>query len=165
MLVLGDAGERGARLALAAGAERHHLVGRQIPVSVDAAEVLHAIEITGLAGDLRDALHGAADHDHLALGGARGLRHGAHARDMRRERGHRHAGGRRPDQLGERFRHVRLRGRAALAHRIGGIADQREATLGAQRAQFRFVGRRSENRGGIDLPVTGVQDRPRAACG
>ena len=36
MLVLGDARERRARLALAAGAERHHLVGRQMAVGVDA---------------------------------------------------------------------------------------------------------------------------------
>ena len=39
MLVLGDARERGARLALAAGAQRHHLVGRQIAVDLHAAEL------------------------------------------------------------------------------------------------------------------------------
>ena len=39
MLVLGDARERRARLALAAGAQRHHLVGRQMAVDVDAAEI------------------------------------------------------------------------------------------------------------------------------
>ena len=37
MLVLGDARERRARLALAAGAERDHLVGRQIAVDLDAS--------------------------------------------------------------------------------------------------------------------------------
>ena len=31
VIVLRDARQRGARLALAAGAERHHLVGRQVP--------------------------------------------------------------------------------------------------------------------------------------
>ncbi len=34
MLVLGDARQRGARLALAAGAQRQHLVGRQIAVAL-----------------------------------------------------------------------------------------------------------------------------------
>ena len=53
MLVLGDARQRRARLALAAGAQRQHLVGRQIAVALDAAEILHAVEIAGLARDLR----------------------------------------------------------------------------------------------------------------
>ena len=39
MLVGGDARERRARLALAAGAERHDLVGRQMAVDVHAAEI------------------------------------------------------------------------------------------------------------------------------
>ena len=55
VLVLGDARERGARLALAAGAQRHDLVGRQIAVGLDAAEIRDAVEIAGLARDLRDA--------------------------------------------------------------------------------------------------------------
>ena len=91
MLVLGDARERRARLALAAGAKRHHLVGRQIAVGVDRAEVLDALEIAGLARDLDDALHGAADHHHLALGGAGGVDHRAQARDVGGEGGDRHA--------------------------------------------------------------------------
>ena len=82
MLVLGDARQRRARLALAAGAERQHLVGRQIAVGVDAAEVLDAVEIAGLARDLDDALHGAADHHDLAAGGARRVRDRAQARHI-----------------------------------------------------------------------------------
>ena len=39
MLVLGDAGECGARLALAAGAERQNLVRRQIAVGLHLAEI------------------------------------------------------------------------------------------------------------------------------
>ena len=39
MLVLGDARQRRARLALAAGAQRHHLVGRQIAVGVEPREI------------------------------------------------------------------------------------------------------------------------------
>ena len=69
MLVGGDARQRRARLALAAGAERHHLVGRQIAVGVDRAERRDAVEIAGLARDLDDPLHGAADHHDLAVAG------------------------------------------------------------------------------------------------
>ena len=53
MLVLGDARQRGARLALAAGAERQNLVGRQVAVALHAAKLLHAVEIAGLARHLR----------------------------------------------------------------------------------------------------------------
>ena len=38
------------------------------------------------------------------------------------------------DQFGSVLRDIGLRRRAALAHRIGGIADQREAALVAERA-------------------------------
>ena len=71
MIVLGDARKRRARLALAAGAERDDLVRRQIAVDIDRPKILHAVEIAGLARDLHDALHGAADHHDLAVGGAR----------------------------------------------------------------------------------------------
>ena len=61
------------------------------------------------------------------------------------------------DQLGQRLGDVGLGRRAAVAHRIGGIADQREAALVAERAQLRLVGRRAEHRRRIELPVAGVQ--------
>ena len=66
MVVIGDARERRARLALAAGTQRQHLVGRKMPVKIGAAEILHAVEIAGFAGDLHDALHRASDHHHFA---------------------------------------------------------------------------------------------------
>ena len=77
-----DARERRARFALAAGAKRHDLVGRQIAIGVDAAKVLHAFEIAGLARNLNHAFHRAADHDDFAPGGARGVGDGANARDI-----------------------------------------------------------------------------------
>ena len=62
------------------------------------------------------------------------------------------------DQLGRASaRDIGLRRRAAFAHRIGGIADQREAALVAERAQLGLVGRRADHRRRIDLPVAGVQ--------
>ena len=52
---------------------------------------------------------------------------------------------------------VGLRRRAALADRIGGIADQHVAALGAERPQLGLVGRRTQHRRRIELPVAGVQ--------
>src|SRR4029079_19163751 len=83
MLVLGDTRERGARLTLTAGAEADHLIGRQITVGLHRAEILHAIEIAGLTRDLRDALHRASDHDHLAVGSPCRLRDGPQPADIR----------------------------------------------------------------------------------
>ena len=85
MIVRGDARQRGARLALAAGAERHHLVGRQVAVDVDGSKFLDAVEIAGLARDLSDPFHGAADQHDLAVAGRRRLGDRTHARHVRSE--------------------------------------------------------------------------------
>ena len=66
MVVIGDTRKGRARLALAAGTQRQHLVGREMPVELGASEILHAVEIAGFASDLHDALHRAPDHDHFA---------------------------------------------------------------------------------------------------
>ena len=87
MVVIGDARQRRARLALAAGAQRQHLVGRQMAIDIGAAEILHVVEIAGLARHLHHALHGAADHHDLAAGGLRGIRHGAQPRHVGGEGG------------------------------------------------------------------------------
>ena len=79
MIIARNAGERGARLALTAGAKRHHLVGRQIAVGIEATEGLHALEISGFARDLYNALHRPADDHHLAAAGARGVGDAAQA--------------------------------------------------------------------------------------
>ena len=158
MLVLGDAGERRARLALAAGAQRQHLVRRQITVAFDAAEILHVLEITGLARDLDHALHGAADNDHFAVGGAGGVGDCAQPPDMGGESRDRDAAPRGADQFGQRLRDICFRWRLALAHRIGGIADQRQHALVAERLELGRVGRTADDRRLVDLPVAGVND-------
>ena len=73
------------------------------------------------------------------------------------ERRHRDARRRGADELGQRLRHIGFRGRAAVAHGVGGIADQRQHALVAQRGKLRLVGRRAEERRRIDLPVAGMQ--------
>ena len=87
MIVVGDARQRRARLALAAGAQRQHLVRRQMAVDIRAAETLHAVEIAGFARHLHHALHGAADHHDLAAGGLRGIGDGAQPRHVGGEGG------------------------------------------------------------------------------
>ena len=141
MLVLGDAGERRARLALAAGAERHHFLRRQRGESVGAAELGQPVEIAKLARDLHDAVHGAADHDHLAPGGDRAFRHAAQTPGIGGEGGDRHAPRRGLDQRGNCLGDLGFRGRAALAHRIGRIADQRQAAFLAESAQLGLTGK------------------------
>ena len=88
MVVIGDARQRRARLALAAGAQRQHLVGRKMAVKVGAAKILHAVEMAGLARHLHHALHGAADHHDFAPGGAGGIGHRAQPGDVGGEGGH-----------------------------------------------------------------------------
>ena len=135
MLVLGDARERGARLALAAGAQRHDLVGRQVAVGLDAAEIGDAVEIAGLARDLLDARPSRGRPPRprgppaAAASATARMRATLEAKVVTATRPVR-AG----DQLAQRLRDVGLGGRTAVAHRIGGVADQREAAFLAERA-------------------------------
>ena len=146
MLILGDARKCCARFALAAGAKRHDLVGRQITVGIDRAHLRHVVPIAGLARDLDAAIHGAADNDHFAIGGARGGGNRAQTPDVGSKRRHRDAAARVLHQFGNRLGDIGFRGRAALAHRIGGIADDGETALFAERAQFLLVGAVIEHR-------------------
>ena len=82
MLVLGDARQCGARLALAPGAQCQHLVRRQVAVGLGAAKLLHAVEVASLARNLDHAIHGAADQHDLAVGSERRTGHRAQASDM-----------------------------------------------------------------------------------
>ena len=88
MLLLGDAGERGARLALAAGAQQHDLVAVEIGelVLVEVAEALR--QVAGVDGDVDDAMQGAAGDDQLAARRLRRLGDGFDARDVGGERRH-----------------------------------------------------------------------------
>ena len=119
---------------------------------------LHAVEIAGLARDLRrPAPWRGRPRTTSRPQRARRLGDRADARDVGGEGGDRDPAGRAPDQLGQRLGDVGFRRRAALAHGVGGIADQRQAALVAERAQLRLVGRRADHRRRIDLPVAGVQ--------
>ena len=82
MLVLGDARQRGARLALAARRQARHLVARDAVETILAEERRQAFEIAAFARHRDDALHRAADHHDLPPVGEPGLGDGAQARDI-----------------------------------------------------------------------------------
>ena len=157
MVVIDDARQRSAGLTLASRAQRQHLVRWKMTVKISPAETLHAVEMTGFAGDLHHALHGAADDDHFTAGGLGGVRDRFQARDVGGESrdGDAALGG--LHQLHDGGGDLGLRGRAPFPHRIGGIADQRQHAGIAQLAQTPLVGRHADDRRRVDLPVTGVQ--------
>ena len=157
MIVIGDARQCRARLALAAGAQRQHLVRREMAVEIGAAKILHTVEMACFARHLHHPLHRAADHHHLAAGGLRRIRHRAQPRDVGGESGDRHAAFCGLDEFGDGLRDFSLRRRTAFPHRVGGIADQRQHAGIAEFAQTPFVGRQTDDRRRIDLPVAGMQ--------
>ncbi len=159
MLVGGDAGQRRARLALAAGAERDHLVGRQVAVGLDRPELV------AIRRDSRSRARPGPPDPWRGRPRTTSRPQAAAASATARSRATFEAKvvtATRPGAV--RMRSARDLGdvgfgrRAAFAHRIGGIADQREATFVAERAQLGFVGRRTDDRGAVDLPVAGMQN-------
>ena len=158
MIAVSDARKRRAWLPLAAGTERNHLVGRQIAVDVDVAKILDALEIAGLARDLRRRVPSPA-----RPAPPRGRRRPPPAPPtrIRATLEAKVVTPTRPGALAIRSASacadVGFRGRAALADSIGGIAEQREAAFVAERTQLGLVGRRTDHRGLVDLPVAGMQ--------
>ncbi len=158
MLVLGDAGERRARLALAARAEDDDLLGRDVGevLLVVVAEVRR--QIARLLRHLDHAVHGTARHDDLAPRGAGGFGHGLDARDVGGEDRHGHAAlGATNDGL-QVLRDLALGRRSAIAHGVGAVAHHRQDALLAQRLQARLVDGIADEGRVVDLPVAGVQD-------
>ena len=153
MLVLRDACECGAWLALRAGQQRHDLVARQIAVGVGRAEFRNVVEIAAIAGDVGHPVHGAADHHDLAPAFARGLRHRADARDIRREGGDGHPMRRILDEFRQTPGDIGLARARSVAHHVGGIADQRQHALVTQTAKGFLGGQAAEIRRVVELPV------------
>ena len=147
MLVLGDAGQRRARLALAAGQQRRRPCRAAGAVGVLVEERRQAVEIAELAGDLDDAAHRPADDDDLA---ARPAPRRARSSGCRPTLEAKVVTATRPGAsatiVGELARDLALARAAALAHGVGRIADQRQHALVAERREARLVGRRPERR-------------------
>ena len=87
MLVVGDARQRGARLALAAGAQQHHLVGLQVGEMLLVVILEAGRQIARLHGHADDAMHGPPRHHQLPAGSPGGIRHGPDARHVGGEDG------------------------------------------------------------------------------
>ena len=166
MLVLGDARQRGARLALAAGRER-----RESCRAADGrsgswpSKGRHAVEIAAFARDRDDPLHRAADHHDLPAVGEARLGRGAQTRDIGGEGRDDDAAVRLADQFGEVRRDVGLRRALALAQHVGRIADQREHALVAERLAGAL--RRSARRSAASRRSSSRRcaRRARPACG
>ena len=139
MLVFRDARQRRARLALAPGGDRQHLVARQARERVGAEERRQAVEVTALARNRDDALHRATHHDDLTAVGEARFGGDAQPRDVRGEGRHDDAALGLAHEFGEAPSDVGLRGAFAFAEHVGGIADQREHALLAQRPQAGFI--------------------------
>jgi hypothetical protein len=126
VVVIGDPRQRRTRLALAAGAQRQHLVRREMAVKISPAKTLHAVKMAGLTRHLHHALHSAADHDHFAIGGLGGVGDRLEAGDVGGKGGDGHPPLGSFHQLGNGGGDLGFRRRAPFPHRIGGIADQRQ---------------------------------------
>ena len=100
MFVLGNPGERGARLALATGGERQDLVAGQAVEGVHAQELRHAVEHPALAGHRNDALDRTPENADLPSGGEAGLCGRAKAGDVGSEGGDDHPALRLADEPG-----------------------------------------------------------------
>ena len=81
------------------------------------------------------------------------------ARDVGGEAGDRNTRVVMPDQLGQRPAQIRLRTGRAGPQRVGRVADHRQDTLVAEPAQRILVGRQTDQRVGVELPVAGMQHR------
>ena len=130
-------------------------------IDLDGTEILNAIEVAGLARDLGDALHGAADDDDLAFAGRGGPRDRAQPCHVGGEGRNRNPRGSDADEFSKTSGDVGLGGRAPIAKRVSGISNQRETALIAECAQLGFVGRRTHEWRRVDLPVAGVEHGPR----
>ena len=160
MIVLRHAGERRARLALAAGGERQDLVARQAIERVHAQERRHAVEHAAVARDRDDALDRPAENADLPSGGETGLGRRAQAGDVGSEGGHDHPALRLADEPCQRLGDVALGRAFAFAQNVGRIADERQHALVAERPEARLIGRQADDRRRVDLPVGGVDDEP-----
>ena len=159
VVVAGDAGQRGARLALAAGADQQDLVARDVAGLVLGQKARHIGEIAVLARRLVHPPQRAADQRHVAA--MRRARHAAIV-DSRATLEAKQATATRAviaaDQLGQRLAAIRPRSRdwpgfSALVESQT-IASTPSSPTARSRASSVGV---ADQRLGIELPVAGVQ--------
>ena len=157
--VHGDAGERAAGFALAAGDEHQQAVVVDVGDVVFAEEGGDALEIAAFTGGAVEVAQGAADDGDRAAGGAGGHGDGFDAGDVAGKAGHRDAAAQGGDQVGQAAADVALGAGGAFDHGVGGVADHGQHAFVAQGAQGGFVGGGADEGFGVEFPVAGVQDQ------
>ena len=159
VIITSDASERGARLALAASADHQDLVARHVARFVFGQEPRHIGKIAGLARRLVHAPQRAPDQGDVAVVDARGLGDRLQPRDIRGKTSDGDSPVVTADQVGQGLAQFAFRAGAAGLQRVCRVADDREHALVADLAQSVLIGRRADQRLGIELPIAGVQHR------
>ena len=158
VLGAGDLAERGALLALAAGADQHEIAARDVGRFRQAEEGCQAVQVTaGAGGFLHPQQRAAGEHD-LAVVDGRGFGDGLHAGDVAGEAGHRDGAPAAPESLGETGAGLALGAGGAFDLRIGAVAHHGEHALVTQALQGLEIGGLADQRFRIELPVAGVQE-------
>ena len=161
VVVVGDPRQRRHRLALAAGAEDQHLVGRQIHRRLWRDDrIVGDREVAEVPRDVHVLPHRAADHRDLAPALDRDVGGLLHAVDVRGERrdedpalAHRH-------QRAERLADESLRARHAGPLGVRRVAEQEVDAAVADLRQPAHVGLEAVDRRVVELPVARVHDSP-----
>ena len=174
VIVAGDPRQGRARLALAAGADQHDPVARDVAGLVLGQKARQIVEIAVLARRLVDPPQRAADQRDIAAMGRRRLRDRLEPRNIRGEAGDCDPRivaadqiGQGPAQLAPRSPKCRAAARWSNRRRSPGRLRRRACV------KARLVRGRADQRIGIELPVAGMQDgadrraraRPRSAPG
>jgi hypothetical protein len=102
-------------------------------------------------------VHGAAEQADAPVDGDRRADHAVHPRDVGGEAAHGHLALERADQLDQRVATPSSEPPSPRRN-VGAVAGHGQHALVAEAAQLGVVGRRADQRVGIDLPVAGVQD-------
>ena len=160
VLAVGHPGQRRERLALAAGAQYHDLLGREVVHVVGVDDVVAVdVEVPQVLGDLGVLHHGAAGDHHLAAAGHGGVVDLLDAVDVAREGGHDHPllGAR--DDRAQGLAHLGLAlGELGLLG-VGGVAHHQVDAQVPKVAQGVEVGADPVDGGLVELEVSGVQHR------
>ncbi len=157
MVVAGDPRQRGARLALAPGADDQDLVAGQRHRLFLGHERRDVGEIAGRPRRFGDPPQRTAGQHHAAAMGGGDLGDGLHPRDVAGETGHDDAGVVLADQAHQTIAYLGFRAAFAFDQRVGRIADHRQHAVLAQLLERGLVGGVADQRVGVELPVAGMQ--------
>ncbi len=158
VISFGDAGQRGARFALAAGADDQGLVAWQVLGRIFAKKGRHILEIAVLAGRLVHAPEGTPGQDDAATVGRGGLRDGFQAPDIAGEAADGDPFRAFGDDVGEAGQQVGLRARRGFLENVGRVADQGQHAVVAEFAKRILLGLLADHRIRVETPVAGMED-------